>query len=66
MIISIIVGVMIGLLIIHYIYTNWQKFRDLRLSWDAQVAPLQTVPAVEVRNVPSDTLVVVVTEEIHG
>ena len=64
MIIGIIAGVMIGLLIIHYMYTNWRKFRELRQSWDTRVAPLQTVTAVEVRAVPVNTQVIMVTEEI--
>jgi len=64
MLIEIITSVMFGLLITHYIYTNWRKFRVLRRSWDTRVAPLQTVTAVEVTTVPVNTQVIMVTEEI--
>ena len=64
MVIEIITMVIIGLLVIHYIYTNWQKFILLRRSLEPRMAPLPTVTAVEVRVVPDNTQVIVVSEEI--
>jgi hypothetical protein len=64
MIIEIIAIVIIGTLIIHYIYTNSCKLMVLHQSREPQNTQLHTVTAVEVQNVPLNTQVIVVTEEI--
>ena len=67
LILGIIVSVFIGLLIIHYIYTNWNKFQELRRSWQtrtATTAPMPTVQATYVENIPPDAMVVTIIQPI--
>lgn len=64
-ILGIIASIFIGLIIIHYIYTNWKKFREIHSAW-ANNRIMPTVNAVEVDHIPINTVVIEVTEEIHG
>tara|TARA_B110000967_G_C18696246_1_gene465524 strand:+ start:484 stop:714 length:231 start_codon:yes stop_codon:yes gene_type:complete len=71
LILGIIASVFIGLLIIHYIYTNWNKFQELRRSWQtrtatrsATTAPMPTVQATYVENIPPDAMVVTIIQPI--
>ena len=64
-ILGIIASIFIGLIIIHYIYTNWKKFREIHGAW-ANNRIMPTVNAVEVDHIPINTVVIEVNEEIHG
>lgn len=65
LILGIIVSVFIGLLIFHYIYTNWNKFQELRSSWQIRtttIAPMPTVQATYVENIPPNAMVVTIIQ----
>lgn len=64
MIVGIIAVIIVSLLIVHYIYTNWRKFREIRRSWNPSIAPLPTVNAVYVENIPNNSIIVDVREVI--
>jgi len=72
LILGIIASVFIGLLIIHYIYTNWNKFQELRRSWQTRSATrtatrtttMPTVQATYVENIPPDAMVVTIIQPI--
>jgi len=64
MIIEIIAIVIIGTLIIHYIYTHSCKLVALHQPRELRNTQLHTVTAVEVQDVPVNTQIIVVNEEI--
>jgi len=68
LILGIIASVFIGLLIIHYIYTNWNKFQELISGWQirtaTRTATMPTVEATYVENIPPDAMVVTIIQPI--
>ena len=63
MVIQIIAAIMIGLLIVHYIYTNWQKIGLMWGYWHPQVESLPTVTGIEVTVVPDNVEIIVIGQE---
>lgn len=68
LILGIIASVFIGLLIIHYIYTNWKKIQELISGWQIRTATrtttMPTVQATYVENIPPDAMVVTIIQPI--
>ena len=60
----IILVILIGIITFFIIYKNYKQLLELRRSWDNRIYPMPTVEANYVANIPPNTIIIDVIQEV--